>query len=275
MLPHLLVDGVRVPGFLYGTAWKEDATESWVRKALDAGFRGIDTANQRKHYFEAGVGAALRAWQGDEIFIQTKFTYRRGQDERLPYDPNASVGEQVRQSLRSSLEHLGLQRVDSLVLHGPSKRHGLDASDREAWNAMEALVDEGLVRLLGVSNVSAEQLALFVGLSKRPLAFVQNRCYARQGWDRSVREVCKASGVIYQGFSLLTANPEVLRSNELHTIAARHECTPQQAVFRMAVQLGILPLTGTCNVEHMRSDLAIGDLALSPDEVARLEALAG
>ena len=48
-----------IPAFLYGTAWKEDDTERLTRLAIDAGFRGIDTANQRKHYFEAGVGAAM------------------------------------------------------------------------------------------------------------------------------------------------------------------------------------------------------------------------
>jgi diketogulonate reductase-like aldo/keto reductase len=70
----------RTPWILYGTAWKEDATEACVRLALEAGFRGIDTANQRKHYVEAGVGAALgpfiAAHGRESVFVQTKFTYR-------------------------------------------------------------------------------------------------------------------------------------------------------------------------------------------------------
>src|SRR5689334_9382243 len=113
------------PTFIYGTAWKEDRTEGLVLEALDAGFRAIDTANQRKHYYEEGVGRALRQKLGsiarDDLFIQTKFTFRDGQDDRLPYDPKASVAEQVAQSFQSSLSHLGLDRVDSLVLHGPSQ----------------------------------------------------------------------------------------------------------------------------------------------------------
>src|SRR3954470_9934204 len=85
------IRGVRVPGLLYGTAWKEETTESLVFGALTAGFRGLDTANQRKHYDEAGVGRGLaRALHGgirrDELFIQTKFTHLAGQDHRLPYD---------------------------------------------------------------------------------------------------------------------------------------------------------------------------------------------
>ena len=101
-----------IPAFLYGTAWKEDRTATLTERALRAGFRGIDTANQRKHYFEAAVGEAVVAAINEglvtrqEVFLQTKFTYQRGQDHRLPYDPQASLAAQVSQSLASSLEHL-------------------------------------------------------------------------------------------------------------------------------------------------------------------------
>src|SRR4051812_24055577 len=93
---------------MYGTAWKEARTEELTRKALAAGFRAIDTANQRKHYLEAGVGAAV-AQSGvprGELLLQTKFTYVNGQDQRLPFDPAAPIATQVEQSCASSLEHL-------------------------------------------------------------------------------------------------------------------------------------------------------------------------
>src|SRR5438046_5022665 len=94
-----------IPNFFYGTAWKEDRTTALTELALQMGFRGIDTANQRKHYFEAGVGQALAAAyrtgtvERADLFLQTKFTYQRGQDRRLPYDPEASLSLQVAQSL--------------------------------------------------------------------------------------------------------------------------------------------------------------------------------
>src|SRR6187455_2028400 len=109
----LLIDGVRVPRFLYGTAWKEDETRRLTELALRQGFRGIDTANQRKHYHEAPVGQAVAAavtgglLTREELFLQTKFTFRGGQDHRLPYDLNVPVRTQVEQSLASSMEHLG------------------------------------------------------------------------------------------------------------------------------------------------------------------------
>src|SRR5690242_6673119 len=129
------------PRWLYGTAWKEDATEACVTAALAAGFRAIDTANQRKHYFEAAVGAAI-ARSGiarRELFLQTKFTFRDGQDHRLPYDASAPIATQVAQSFDSSLEHLDTDTIDSYVLHGPTQRDGLAADDEAAWRAMEAL----------------------------------------------------------------------------------------------------------------------------------------
>src|SRR3954452_19245911 len=124
----LSIKGVEVPRMFYGTAWKEDRTRRLTELALRQGFRGIDTANQRRHYDEAAVGQAIAAAVAgglvarDELFLQTKFTFRRGQDHRLPYDPGAPVAAQVAQSFASSLGHLGVAVIDSYLLHGPTRR---------------------------------------------------------------------------------------------------------------------------------------------------------
>src|SRR5260221_7464714 len=103
------IDGIPVRCFLYGTAWKENETKRLTELALAAGFRGIDTANQRRHYHEAAVGEAVQASIAsrvvtrDELFLQTKFTFQRGQDHRLPYDAAAPIAVQVEQSFVSSL----------------------------------------------------------------------------------------------------------------------------------------------------------------------------
>src|SRR5713101_5347549 len=139
----MAISDFSIPDFIYGTAWKEERTAGLVELAVRAGFRGIDTANQRRHYFEAGVGEGLAAAYRagivtrDDLFLQTKFTYRRGQDERLPYDPGARVAVQVEQSLAGSLEHLGTDRVDSFVLHGPASGCGWTDADAEVWEAMQ------------------------------------------------------------------------------------------------------------------------------------------
>ncbi|MBA4065674.1 MAG: aldo/keto reductase [Isosphaera sp.] len=277
----LTIDGVSVPRLLYGTAWKEDETERLTGLALRHGFRGIDTANQRKHYHEAAVGRAVAAAVAAglvaraDLFLQTKFTFRGGQDHRLPYDPAAPVAAQVEQSLASSLGHLGTDVIDSFVLHGPTRRDGLAAADWEAWRAMEQIHEGGRARLLGVSNVTAGQLrAVCDGARVRP-RLVQNRCYTSAGWDREVRAVCTAYGVTYQGFSLLTANRAALAGPDLARIARRHGRSPAQVVFRFALEAGMVALTGTTDPNHMRDDLAVFDFRLDPDEVAAIERVGG
>ena len=76
-------------------------------------------------------------------------------------------------------------------------------------------------------------------------ALVQNRCYARTGWDQEVREVCRERGMVYQGFSLLTANQRELRGATVAAIALRLGVTIPQVVFRFAFAVGMVALTGT------------------------------
>jgi diketogulonate reductase-like aldo/keto reductase len=271
------VQGVRVPPFLYGTAWKEDRTAELTALALRAGFRGIDTANQRRHYFEAGVGEALAAAIGEglvtreEVFLQTKFTSRDGQDHRLPYDPGAPPAEQVRQSFLSSRQHLRTEAIDSLVLHGPSRARGLADEDWEAWQAMEALQREGSVRVIGASNVALDQVDELVRHASVRPAFVQNRCFARTRWDGEVRGLCARHGIVYQAFSLLTANARELSHPMVTSLVRRTGRTLAQVVFRFALQAGMVPLTGTSSQAHMREDLAALDFELSGEDALVVE----
>jgi len=271
------VGQAQVPTFIYGTAWKEARTAELVRGALEAGFRALDTANQRRHYDEAAVGRALAASgvARQEAFVQTKFTYRAGQDHRMPYEPDAPIGHQVEQSFESSLEHLGVDVIDSYLLHGPSRRSGLGPDDIEAWRAMESLRDEGRATFLGVSNVLQDQLEALLRAARVPPTFVQNRCYASLGWDAAVRAVCDREGLIYQAFSLLTANSGTLHHPIVHGIARRHGRTIAQVVFRFALQIGMIPLTGTTGPRHMAEDLDVYEFELDPSECGALLALSG
>lgn len=271
------IDGAKVPALLYGTAWKEERTAECVAQALAAGFRGVDTANQRKHYHEAEVGRALLAERErgtlhrDDVFVQTKFTFPTGQDHRLPYEPGAPVAQQVEQSFESSLSHLGVDVLDSYLLHTPAQPRGLSAADFEAWGAMEALHDAGRARFLGVSNFAADQLTTLLRRARVRPTFVQNRCYATLGWDAGVRAVCDREGVTYQGFSLLTANPRIVFGPQVREVALHHGRTPAQVVLRFALQLGMIALTGTTSPQHMADDLAVPEFELTPAEMNAIE----
>ena len=270
---------VAIPSFMYGTAWKKEATTELTTLAVESGFSAIDTANQLIHYQEALVGEALQvlAKKGikrDSLFLQTKFTSVDGQGGRTPYDASADLTTQVRQSFDSSLIHLGTEYLDSYVLHAPFQRRGLGAADWEVWAVMEELCRGGKTKMIGVSNITAPQLAQLCDQAKVKPMVVQNRCFAALGWDRAVREICQTNGIIYQGFSLLTANREVLGASEIHALARRLNATIAQVIFRFAMQIGMLPLTGTTSEQHMKEDLESERFALTTEELQRIETIA-
>ncbi len=270
----------KFPSFIYGTAWKEDATAELVNMAVSTGFCGIDTANQPKHYQEPLVGEALLklASEGIEretLFVQTKFTPVDGQDNRIPYDPSADLTTQVKQSFESSLENLRTDYLDSYLLHGPYSHPGLGDEDWEVWSAIEEFYKSGKTRFIGISNVNIKQLKLLTEKVKIKPMVVQNRCYATQGWDREVRDFCKINQIVYEGFSLLTANTFVLQSPKVRKIARGLGRTPEQVVFRFSMQVGILPLTGTRSEQHMKEDLQVKDFELNSDDLNLIETLTG
>lgn len=268
---------LRCPRILYGTAWKKLDTERLVRLALRQGFRGIDTACQPKHYHEPGVGAAVSASLDETLtrsalYLQTKFTPLSGQDPaNIPYDPNAPLAEQVRQSFAVSLRNLRTDYLDCLVLHSPLRS---EAQTMAAWQAMESLVSEGGVRQLGISN--CYDLALLESLHRtariKPTV-VQNRFYADTGYDREIRGFCRSHRITYQSFWTLTANPHILSHPTLSALASKYGRTREQVLFRYLTQNGVVPLTGTRSETHMREDLAIFDFELTHAECQKLDEL--
>jgi diketogulonate reductase-like aldo/keto reductase len=163
--------------------------------------------------------------------------------------------------------------LDSYILHGPYSFDGISREDLEVWSAMEKLVDSGKTKFIGVSNISAEQLKSLLQEVRIKPTFVQNRCYARTGWDKDVREICISENILYQGFSLLTANRAELSQPIIAEIALKYNKTIPQVVFRFSQQVGMICLTGTTAVEHMKQDLDIDDFELSPAEIEEIEML--
>jgi diketogulonate reductase-like aldo/keto reductase len=269
--------GVKMPRIIYGTAWKKDRTADLVVKAIQTGFRGIDTACQPKHYNEALVGTALQRLKDhgverEALFLQTKFTPLSGQDLRqVPYDMNAPVELQVAQSFEASKKNLQIEYVDSLLLHSPMAPHSLLM---EVWNAMEKIQKTGGARQLGISNCYDPEVfrSLYTDATVKP-AVVQNRFYQDTGYDVDLRHWCSNHGVIYQSFWTLTANPHILSSNTVQTIAKKYKKTEAQIFFRYLSQSGIVPLTGTSSEQHMREDLSIFNFELSSEDLKNVSLL--
>jgi diketogulonate reductase-like aldo/keto reductase len=270
------IAGVRVPGILYGTAWKKSDTAGLVRAAIRLGFRGIDSACQPKHYHEPGAGAGAACLHGslarEDLYLQTKFTPVSGQDPAcIPYDPKAPLPDQVRQSFAVSLRNLRTDYLDGLLLHSPFPRA---RQTLEVWQAMEALVDIRGVRQLGISNCyQLGQLEALYDSARIKPAVVQNRFHAETGYDREIRSFCREHRLIYQSFWTLTANPQVLAHRVVSRLASKHRRTPAQILFRYLTQIGVVPLTGTRSETHMREDLDIFQFQLAELEREEMDAL--
>ncbi len=271
------ISSLPMPMLLYGTAWKKERTAQLVEQALRCGFRGIDTACQPKHYHEPGVGAGMAAFaQGklsrSELYLQSKFTSLSGQDpQRLPYDPDAELAEQVTESLHSSLRNLGTEYLDCLLLHSPMPTI---PQTLEVWQAMEELVEQGKVLSLGISNCYNPRLLEYLCATVRIKPQVlQNRFYAATGYDRIIRAFCVENTIRYQSFWTLTANPDLLGHPLMAGLAERYGKSRAQILFRYLTQVGVTPLTGTTSQRHMQEDLEIFSFQLREEECREVSQL--
>lgn len=269
LLDNLFLHGKQaVPAFLYGTAWKKEKTADLVYQAICSGFKGIDTAAQPKHYREDLVGEGMRRAltenrisRGD-LYIQTKFTSVNGQDpSKMPYNPTASISEQVHTSVRSSLKNMRpsaeessseFTYLDCLVLHSPLPTM---AQTLEAWRAVETYVPHK-IRHVGISNVPLGTLEQLYDAAEVKPAVVQNRFYPNTHFDVSVRAFCVEKCIVYQSFWTLSANPKIVYGPEVELVASQVGLTPYEAMYSLVLALdNVVVLNGTTNAKHMVDDL--------------------
>lgn len=268
-----------MPKMVYGTAWKKERTTDLVVKAVLAGFRGIDTACQPKHYREELVGKAIseletkHAIPRTSLWIQTKYTPIGGQDttKPLPYDPKAPIEEQVKSSVETSLRQLGVDYLDGLLLHSPLPTF---EENKQAWKTLESFVSANRIRNLGISNIyQPDLLRKIIKFATVPVGIVQNRWWEGNGWDWEILDICRENGIRYQSFWTLSGNPGLLKSPPVLQFATRHGMTVEQILFKFCQSIGITPLSGTTDERHMKEDVAVEtSKQLAPREVEALEA---
>lgn len=254
---------MKVKSALNSASCTGDDTRKYVIEAIRAGFRGIDTACQPKHYSEELVGigihegAALAGITRENLFIQTKFTSMSGQTKSkpLPYDPHAPLTTQVTQSIAKSLKNLQTHYLDSLVMHSPMSSLKRTV---EAWRCFEDHVKSKVVRQIGVSNCyDVDQFRAIYDAAEIKPTVLQNRFYIDSGFDVELRAFCREKGIVYQSFWTLTGNRAQLRSPKMRTIADNLQLTPQETMYAFVRSLGIVPLNGTTSPRHMAGDLVV------------------
>lgn len=266
-----------LPSIIYGTAWKKEETSTLVEMAIKSGFRAIDTACQPKHYNEKGVGDALaklykEEYKREDIFLETKFTPKDGQDpNNIPYNPNDPLEKQILDSFEVSLKNLQTSYLDSYILHSPLFPF---TDTLKAWKVLEKLYSEKKVLNIGISN--CYDFRVFKNLYKEATikpTILQNRFYNDSNYDKELRTFCKENSISYLGFWTLTANPHILASDTIHELKEKYNKTQVQIFYRFLTQIGIIPLNGTTSQIHMIEDLSIFEFQLTNEEINRISTL--
>ncbi|KAF2091892.1 aldo-keto reductase [Saccharata proteae CBS 121410] len=253
--------------FIYGTAWKKDATAKLVKEALMAGFLAVDTAAQPKHYQEDLVGAGIRdalregGLSREQIYIQTKFTPPPSQDlHKMPYDSDAPLETQLHTSVASSLRNLRTQEddsdqdttyIDCLLLHTPLENIRATV---DAWKILESYVPSR-IRSLGISNVTLPVLEILYKTSTVKPSVVQNRFYGQTAWDVPLRAFCREKNISYQSFWTLTGNPQLLKSTPVTMLASFAKVSAEVALYSLVMAMEVKVLCGTTNVARMSENL--------------------
>jgi len=231
-----IIAGSKIPKCIYGTAEKDDANDIFT--AISLGYRGLDSACQPQSYNENVVGKAISlaltpckagglGLCRDDLYVQTKFTTPAGHTTLCPYALDDSIHVKVQKSLEMSLRKLGLDHVDTLLMHGPMPTM---QQTLEAWKAMESHIGSK-VRHLGLCNVSVEEAdAVWAAATIKP-AVIQNRFWKRTTYGLPMRDFCQKRGLIYQPFWILKANPDILDSNFIGWFAQSENLSREAALF--------------------------------------------
>ena len=256
---------------IYGTAWKKEETARLVELALTCGFKAVDTACQPKHYREDLVGLGLenafnKGIKREDIFIQTKFTPISGQDiDDMPYLSSDNVIIQLEKSFIKSKENLKVDFIDSYLIHSP---FGPIEDLEKVYKTMEEYVTCGQVGQIGISNCyDINVLSHLYDIAEIKPKVVQNRFYSESKYDKELRAFCNQKGINYQSFWSLTANPHLLKSEEVQILAKKYDKTIPQVFYKFLNQIGVTPLNGTTSKNHMLEDLDIKSFTIEKDEI--------
>jgi diketogulonate reductase-like aldo/keto reductase len=265
-----------IPALGFGTSLSDNRkTEAAVKTAVEVGFRHLDAAERYRN--EAQVGAALKELfargtvRREDLFVTTKLWNNNHRPER------------VKPALQASLDRLGLDAVDLYLVHtpfafqpgddqDPRDPHGAVIYDEgvtleETWAAMEALVDEGLSRAIGLSDIHADRAREIVDTAriKPAVVEVESHPYHPQ-WE--LYELCKAHGIILLAFASLghALEPRLLDDALIVSIAQRLEKTPAQVLLAWGIQRGTAVLTGSVTPSRIRENF---DVTALPDDAVR------
>ncbi len=265
---------------------EEDRSIRTIHAALDAGLTLIDTADAY-HRATADVGhdesghnelliaKALRAWGGDasSVLVATKGGHTRTASGDWPLDGSP---EHLKRAAKASAQRLGVEAIGLYQHHRPDPAVPYE----ETIGALRDLLDEGVIRQAGISNADLDQIRLAHTLLDGRLASVQNQFSPAFRSSRAELELCADLGVAFLPWSPLggIGSAAELGDHYAENAAIAHErgVSPQQVAlaWELALSPTVIPIPGSSRPESILDSIAAAHLTLTPDEIARLDAVA-
>jgi 2,5-diketo-D-gluconate reductase A len=256
---YTLNDGSTLPAVGLGTyPLKGEECVAAVMSALEAGYRLLDTAVNYENEAEVGEGLRRSGLPRDEVQVTSKLPGRHH-----AYDDAIA-------SVHGSLERLGLDHLDLHLIHWPNPGVGRYG---EAWQALVDLREQGLVRSIGVSNFTEQQLERIIADSGVTPVVNQIELHPRFP-QQEMRQAHERLGIRTEAWSPMGKRRAPLDEPAVTQAAERLGVTPGQVILRWHVQLGSLPIPKSSSPERQRQNLDVFGFELTDDEVAAISGLA-
>lgn len=232
----------------------EECTKS-VQNALAMGYRHIDTAQVYGNEPSVGEGIERAAVDREDVFLATKVWY-----DQLDYDS-------VLGSTRKSLDRLGVESVDLLYAHWPAGPY----DPEKTLDAFAALVDEGFIDRIGVSNFTPQLLDTARSVSTEPIFALQVECHPLLQQEQ-LREYCEEAGIELVGYSPL-ARGEVFDIPEIQEIAGKYGVSEAQVSLAWLREHGITAIPKATSTDHLQDNLASVSLDLDAEEIQTIDTI--
>ena len=250
-----LQNGVQMPLVGFGTFMLSGETcVKAFAEAIQSGYRMIDTAEAYGNEKEVGAGIRASGIDRRELFLVTKVNFKSY--------------EHAEQTVMQSLENLGTDYLDLLLLHWPF------ANYYGAWRALEKLYEAGKVRAIGVSNFEPDQLLDLIAYNKVAPAVdqIETNLYCQRSAERGWMDKKQVAHMAYAPLGQGNRN-EMVREPAVLALAEKYGKTPAQVLLRFLTQKGIAVIPRSTQPEHIRENFALFDFKLTADELAQLSAL--
>lgn len=249
-------DGLELPAIGFGTYQLRGADgQAAVEGAIDAGYRLLDSAVNYEN--EGIVGAAARASGRDDLVVTSKLPGRH-HERGLALD-----------TIAESVARTGLERIDLYLVHWPNPSRGQYV---DAWRALVEARERGLVGAIGVSNFLPEHLDRLeaeTGVVPAVNQIELHPCFPQEDAVRLHAE----RGIITEAWSPLARGSDLLAEPTLVEIARETDATPGQVALAWSIARGVVPIPKATSIDRQRENLEAAELALSPEQVARITAL--